>query len=62
MLNIEVVIQNRIRSYYNSFHQCHLRDKNRVGDICVIESSTINFSEDQTETEGDIYQGYCELF
>lgn len=30
--------------------------------ISVIESSTINFSEDQTKTEGDIYQGYCELF
>lgn len=35
--------------------------KNR-GDIYVIESSTINFSTDQTKTEGDIYQGYCELF
>ncbi|CAG9578890.1 unnamed protein product [Danaus chrysippus] len=36
--------------------------KNLIGNICVIESSTINFNEDQTKTEGDIYQGYCELF
>ena len=36
--------------------------KYRGGNVCVIESSTINFKEDQTKTEGDIYQGYCELF
>lgn len=36
--------------------------KNLAVNISVIESSTINFSEDQTKTEGDIYQGYCELF
>lgn len=48
----------------NMYEKCQRHSNAKINgvNISVIESSTINFSEDQTKTEGDIYQGYCELF